>query len=155
MLLVRHAQARGRKEWSGDDRLRPLSSQGLRQAQGLVALATKLGPPLRVICSPYLRCTQTVEPICQALSLELEISEDVSEGQRGTAISLVRRLVGTDAVVCTHGDVVAEILVSLADEDRVDLGPSPKQAKGSIWALEGSGGHFSRATYYPPLTSPS
>lgn len=153
MLLVRHAHARSRKDWSGDDRRRPLSAQGLRQADGLVAVVHRLGPPGRVFSSPFLRCTQTMEPLCQSLGVDLEEAPEVSEGERAAAISFVRRYAGTDVAVCTHGDVIAEILVSLADEDRVDLGPNPKQAKSSVWALEGSDGHFTRATYYPPVVS--
>ena len=63
---------------------------------------------------------------------------------------MVRSLAGTDVAVCTHGDVIAEILVTLADEDRVDLGPNPRQAKGSMWVLEGRDGAFSSAKLLPP-----
>jgi broad specificity phosphatase PhoE len=83
--------------------------------------------------------------------VDLAEAPEVSEGERATAISFVRRHAGTEVAICTHGDVIAEILVSLADEDRVDLGPNPKQAKGSVWALEGSDSHFTRATYYAPV----
>ena len=63
LLLVRHAHAHARKEWSGDDRLRPLSANGLRQAEGLIAVFGNFARPSRVLSSPYLRCMQTVEPL--------------------------------------------------------------------------------------------
>ena len=40
--------------------------------------------------------------------------------------------------------------VALADEDRLDLGPRPRQAKGSVWVLDATGGRFTKATYLPP-----
>ena len=59
VLLVRHAKAGSRKDWSGDDRLRPLSKAGHRQAEALVPLL--VGYPItRVLSSPFVRCVQTV-----------------------------------------------------------------------------------------------
>jgi hypothetical protein len=54
--------------------------------------------------------------------------------------------------MCTHGDIVPEILVALADEDHLDLGPGPRQPKGSVWVLESKKGRFVRATYLAPAT---
>jgi broad specificity phosphatase PhoE len=152
--LVRHAHAPSRKEWAGDDRFRPLSPQGLKQAGGLAPVAKELAPAIRrVLSSPSLRCVQTVEPLAEVFGLPVEQADELSEGQRAAAVKLVRSLAGQDAAVCTHGDVVAEILVSLADEDCVDLGPHPRQAKGSIWVLEGQEGRFSSARYIPPVVA--
>lgn len=154
LLLVRHAHARSRKEWSGDDRSRPLSAHGLKQADGLISIAAGFAPVMRVLSSPYLRCVQTVTPLAAARHLELELTKDLAEGQKiSDAVKMVRSLAGTDVAVCTHGDVIAEILVTLADEDRVDLGPNPRQAKGSIWALEGRDRAFSSARYLPPVVA--
>jgi phosphohistidine phosphatase SixA len=155
LLLVRHAHALPRKEWSGADRLRPLSVHGDRQAEGLVAIAGLFLPPTRTLSSPYLRCLQTMEPMGRAHKLDVEANDDLSEGQSSAAVSLIRSLAGTSAVVCTHGDVIAEILVTLADEDRVDLGLTPRQAKGSVWALEGKDSFFTSARYFPPVVAES
>ena len=121
LLLVRHAQAKPRKEWDGEDRVRPLSPHGFRQADGLIAI------------------------------MGVERTDDLREGQSSVAVSLVRALAGEEAVVCTHGDVIAEILVALADEDRLDLGQNPRQAKGSVWALDGRAGSFTSAKYFAPV----
>jgi len=123
----------------------------MRQAEGLVALATSLVPAGPCISSPYLRCVQTLGPISRAAGVSTEESEDLAEGQSAAAVRLVRALAGSDAIVCTHGDVIAEVLVSLADEDRVELGPNPRQAKGSVWALQGARGAFTSARYFPPV----
>jgi 8-oxo-dGTP diphosphatase len=141
-----------RKEWNGPDHLRPLSEQGKKQAEGLVNVAGGLTAVSRAVSSPYLRCMQTLGPLAAERALEVEVSDDLAEGQSSAAVKLVRALAGTDVVVCTHGDVIAEILVTLADEDRVDLGPNPRQAKGSVWSLLGAEGEFRSARYFPPLT---
>ena len=151
LLLVRHAQAKPRKEWDGEDRERPLSSHGFRQAEGLVAVAGNFAPRSRVLSSPSRRCLQTVEPLASAQHLIVELSDDLTEGQSSRAVSLVRALAGEEAAVCTHGDVIAEILVALADEDRLDLGQNPRQAKGSVWALDGRAGSFTSAKYFAPV----
>ncbi len=149
-MLVRHAHANARKEWSGDDRLRPLSVHGRRQAARLIDVAGNFGRPTRVLSSPYLRCLQTMEPLAGVNHVAVEPSEDLSEGQSSAAVTLVRALAGDNVALCTHGDVIAEILVTLADEDRLDLGPNPRQAKGSIWVLKGQDGLFTSAQYFPP-----
>jgi 8-oxo-dGTP diphosphatase len=151
LLLVRHAHAKPRKEWDGEDGVRPLSSHGLRQAEGLVAVMGNFAPRSRILSSPSLRCLQTVGAVASAQNLTLEPTDELSEGQSSAAVSLVRELAGQEVVVCTHGDVIAEILVALADEDRVDLGQNPRQAKGSVWALDGRAGSFTSAKYFGPV----
>jgi broad specificity phosphatase PhoE len=146
VLLIRHAHARSRKDWTGDDRLRPLSSRGERQAQGLVAVIEAYAPQ-RILSSPYLRCLTTVEPLAGRLNLRVEPNDGLAEGNGLDAVQLVRALADDKVAFCTHGDVIPEVLVALADEDRLDLGPRPRQAKGSVWVLEANGGRFTRATY--------
>ena len=55
LLLVRHAQAKPRKEWDGEDRVRPLSPHGFRQADGLIAIMDNFAPRSRILSSPSLR----------------------------------------------------------------------------------------------------
>jgi broad specificity phosphatase PhoE len=92
-----------------------------------------------------------VRSLAEGLELDVEPTDELAEGQSRAAVRLVRALAGSNVALCTHGDVVAEILVTLADEDRVDLGPNPRQAKGSVWALEGQDEAFTSATYFPPV----
>jgi broad specificity phosphatase PhoE len=151
VLLIRHAQAGSRKDWNGDDRRRPLNAKGERQA---VALIRRLGlwAPTRILSSPYVRCRQTVQPLADDLGLKVEETAELEEGMGAAALALVRSFAGTSVALCTHGDVIPDVLVSLADEDRVDLGPAPRQAKGSTWVLEARKGTFVKATYLPPAT---
>jgi phosphohistidine phosphatase SixA len=149
VLLIRHAHAGPRKDWLSEDRLRPLSNRGDRQARGLIRVV-EAHAPQRVLSSPYLRCLQTVEPLADRLSLRVEASEELAEGNGLAAVALVRAFADEKVALCTHGDVIPEVLVALADEDRLDLGPRPRQAKGSVWILDANGGRFTKATYIPP-----
>lgn len=148
VLLIRHAHASARKDWVGDDHLRPLSGKGRRQAQGLVELVEPFAPQ-RVLSSPYTRCLQTMEPLAAHLSLRVEPIKELGEGGGLAALALVRALADEKVALCTHGDVIPEVLVALADEDRLDLGQRPRQAKGSTWVLDAHAGTFVRATYLP------
>lgn len=148
MLLVRHAHAGSRKDWAGEDRLRPLSPRGRTQA-ALLGGALEPYAPQRLLSSPFLRCVETLRPLADRLSLRVEPLEELAEGNGQLALALVRALADEKVVLCTHGDVIPDVLVALADEDRVDLGPRPRQAKASTWVLEASDGRFAKASYLP------
>ncbi len=109
VYLVRHARAGKRREWEGDDRLRPLDERGVRQAQGLVEqLADRdVG---RILSSPYVRCVQTVEPLAEARGLPLEHEDALAEGAGAAAALLLLQGAGDDVVVSVHGDLVEELL---------------------------------------------
>ncbi|HLH46005.1 MAG TPA: phosphoglycerate mutase family protein [Acidimicrobiales bacterium] len=149
VLLVRHAHAGSREEWHGEDAERPLSKKGRRQADSLVGMLESHAPQ-RILSSPFVRCVQTVQPLADRLGVTVEVAEELAEGNGPAAVALVRSLADEKVALCTHGDVIPDVLVALADEDRVDLGPRPRQAKGSVWVLETDGGHFVRAAYLPP-----
>lgn len=149
VLVIRHAHAGARKEWAGEDQTRPLSVKGWRQARSLVAVLAPWAPQ-RILSSPYQRCVQTVQPLAADLGLPVEETEELSEGRAEAALGLIRAAADDKVALCTHGDVIPEVLVALADEDRLDLGPRPRQAKGSVWVLDANGGCFTRATYLPP-----
>jgi phosphohistidine phosphatase SixA len=104
MLLVRHARAGNREEWTGDDRLRPLDMRGRRQALGLVDTLSGF-EVTRILSSPYLRCVQTVEPLSSARGLTIEEREELSEERQQAALGFLRDLDGEPVVVCTHGGI--------------------------------------------------
>ena len=111
-------------------------------------------PLARVLSSPFRRCVETVEPLAAARGLEIEPAVDLVEGKSPLATRLARAILanGDEAVLCTHGDVVPEILWRLVARDRFSL-PANKDlrcAKGSTWVLDSNGGRVVRATYLPP-----
>jgi phosphohistidine phosphatase SixA len=149
VLLIRHAHAGNRNDWHTDDRLRPLSAKGRRQSTSL-SRSLKLWPPERVLSSPYLRCTETVEPFAESFGLKIEEVAELAEGAGDAALVLIRSLASSDVALCTHGDITATVLVTLAKQDGVDVGRRLRHAKGSTWVLESRGDRFVKATYRPP-----
>jgi 8-oxo-dGTP diphosphatase len=143
VLLVRHGHAGDRRLWEGDDRLRPLSDKGWRQARALVGLLRGYAIT-RVASSASLRCVQTVEPLARARGLGVETSGALAEGaERDRVSALLDDLTGVPAVLSTHGDVAGEAL-ALVGRRRAPC------AKGSVWVLEPDGDRLVAARYVPP-----
>jgi phosphohistidine phosphatase SixA len=108
-VLLRHASAGDRDAWEGDDRARPLDRKGRKQSERLATELQGRGIQ-RIVSSPYVRCVQTVEPLARALGVPVETDERLAEGaSRDDALELVREAT-VPTVLCTHGDVVEELL---------------------------------------------
>ena len=109
-VLVRHASALSREEWNGGDDPRPLNAQGRRQAKRLVdALAGRTLD--RIVSSPAVRCVDTVRPLAEARGLDLEEREELAEGaSRGAIFALLDEFDESGVLLCTHGDIVYELL---------------------------------------------
>jgi broad specificity phosphatase PhoE len=148
--LIRHAKAGDRGAWQGPDELRPLTKGGARQADGL---AERLGgePIARVISSPAVRCLDTVRPLAERLGVEVEQDPDLMEGMGpGDAARLVAgATAGSAVVLCTHGDVIWELLTDL-EVAGVPLTAGIPAKKGSVWVLDVADGAVVRGTYRPP-----
>jgi phosphohistidine phosphatase SixA len=108
LLVVRHARAGKRREWEGDDRLRPLDERGRREAEGLPPLLAQF-PLERLVSSGYLRCTETLKPLAVERGLAIEVAAELEEGaSREATLGLLREL-GDRAAVSTHGDVLENL----------------------------------------------
>src|SRR2546423_15334237 len=101
--LVRHAKAGDGSDWSGDNRLRPLTKPGQRQAEALAK--TLDGEPIdRILSSGYLRCIQTVEPLGARRTLAIEPIKDLEEGAGGESVlRLGQKFPGPNGGFWTHG----------------------------------------------------
>jgi 8-oxo-dGTP diphosphatase len=151
LYLVRHAQALSRSGWEGPDEERPLSSRGERQAEGLVDLIA-LPDVRRVLSSPALRCMTTVQPAAEKLGLDVRPAPELAEGAGGkSAVALLREQLTKkgDAVLCTHGDIIPEVLRIVARDD-VRFRDELRWAKGSTWVFEAQGATITDARYLPP-----
>ena len=147
VFLVRHAKAGDRDSWRGDDELRPLSAAGWSQAESLVRLLAQQSVEL-VASSPFLRCVQTVEPLAKARGVEVNVDEALAEGNATRAIELVKGLIHVDAVLCSHGDVIPQVLDALAASG-LRIEDTWRWEKGSVWILRSDDGRFTGATYIP------
>lgn len=146
--LVRHAKAGDRAKWTEDDRLRPLSKAGRRQAEALVRSFNGLRVD-RILSSPSVRCEQTVRPLALDRGLRIEPVEELAEGAPLEGLlQLVDELDEQTIVVCGHGDLIPAAIAHLrALGVPADDGPTKK---GSTWILEREGRAAVRARYLPP-----
>jgi 8-oxo-dGTP diphosphatase len=151
LFVVRHADAGHRSEWDGPDRERPLSTRGWRQAQGLSASIGE-DRPQRLLASPYTRCVQTLEPLADQLGLAVEPDPRLAEGAGASgALELADELAATPAVLCSHGDVIPDLLDALVAQG-VKLDDEPRWQKASTWVLLRDGTRLAKARYLPPPT---
>ncbi|MDP9419742.1 MAG: histidine phosphatase family protein [Actinomycetota bacterium] len=147
--VVRHAHAGDRSDWHQPDELRPLSRAGRAQAEALVGLLE--GEPIkRVLSSRYLRCTQTVAPLAERLGLDVETHPALAEeADVASTWKLLEELAGTEAVACTHGNLIGPLLDRL-HRHGVELADRWVCEKGSVWTIELDGARtFARARYLP------
>jgi 8-oxo-dGTP diphosphatase len=148
VYLLRHVAAGNRSAWKGDDRLRPASPKGKKQAAAIVAAME--GKPLeRIISSPYVRCVMSVEQLAEQRGLEVEISEALAEGEDQAPLHLVEGLIGVNALLCSHGDVIPYI-IGILEGRGLRIPPHHDYRKSSTFVLEREGAFFSTATYIPP-----
>ena len=150
LLVVRHADAGDKRTWDGPDRLRPLSPSGRLQAEGLVVRLEDY-PIERILCSPTLRCHQTVEPLARDRLLRIEtvpaLGVDTTSDQ---LLDLFWDLEVHNSVLCTHGEGIDLLLTrllagALVAEDPLDW------PKGSTWLLERIDRRQVRGRFLGPL----
>jgi 8-oxo-dGTP diphosphatase len=128
--------------------VRPLTSAGRRQANGLVAQLKAVGVE-RILSSPYQRCVETVEPLARLRGLEVEKMEALAEGAGLDAFLELVDEVGASAVYCGHADLAVSLLEPLV-ESRLVKAADARLQKGSSWVLERRNGRFRRARYVAP-----
>jgi phosphohistidine phosphatase SixA len=96
----------------------------------------------RLVSSPYLRCVQTLEPLALAVNLRSRRPSYSPKALRGaSAAALLLSLTDEDPIpCCTHGDVVFDVVRSLARR-RLELdgpGDAPVASSGS-WTSRTAG----------------
>jgi 8-oxo-(d)GTP phosphatase len=138
LVVLRHAQARSRKAWRGDDRRRPLLVTGARQASRLTPVLAAYDVR-HLVSSTSTRCLQTLAPYAEesgrAVRRERVLSEEDAERRavRHLMESLVEELEDRPAkaggvVVCGHRPVLPWMFDALGVED-------PRLATGEMLVL--------------------
>ncbi|MDP1819211.1 MAG: phosphoglycerate mutase family protein [Acidimicrobiales bacterium] len=149
LYVVRHADAGSRSAWDGPDALRPLSPRGRRQAGGLAAQLADAGVS-RLVSSPFTRCVETLLPLGQRLGLEVEVDERLGENQGALgALALADELAKERAAICSHGDVIPDLLDELLRQG-IKLADELRWQKASTWVLSRDGGRLAKGRYVPP-----
>ncbi|MDI6912093.1 NUDIX hydrolase [Nocardioides sp.] len=128
LVVLRHGEARSRKAWRQDDRLRPLVQAGRHQAQRLVPLLAAYDVS-RIVSSSSARCVETVGPYADTTGWKLELEDGLSEedASASSVIAVVDELVAGEegAVVCTHRPVLPAVFDALGV-------PDPQLAPGAM-----------------------
>ena len=127
-LIVRHAKAMDRKNWSGRDQARPITARGRKQAKALIPLLESFDVQ-QAYSSTSTRCVQTLQPYARRRDLDVKgwslLSEEVGEPNLHDVGKLVRRLAkeaaasGTPTAVCGHRPVLPTMVESLGIKHRM------------------------------------
>jgi 8-oxo-dGTP pyrophosphatase MutT (NUDIX family)/phosphohistidine phosphatase SixA len=122
LMLIRHAKAMDRKDWSRKDTARPLNSRGRRQAKLLVPLLAAYGVT-RLVSSTANRCLSTLQPYADQHELAVEsfdqlCEENGADDPEGVAkvITKIREetlAMGQPTAICVHRPVLPHILDAL------------------------------------------
>lgn len=150
LYVIRHADAGERSAWTGDDRVRPLSRKGRRQADEIATRLAAAGVT-RLIASAAQRCIETLVPLGECLGLPVETDARLYEGSDGpAALALAEEIqaLGDTAVLSTHGDVIPDLLSELR-VNGTNFHHTLTWPKGSTWVLRGNGGQWTDADFVP------
>jgi 8-oxo-dGTP diphosphatase len=129
-IVLRHARAGKKIPNRPKDFKRGLDRKGEAVARQLPELITSSLRPSLILSSPFRRCLETVEPLAEAIDLDVVEDDRFSPTSR----AIVRDAfadVAADSVVCTHGEVIVRL-----------LGREAQCAKGAFWVVERRDGNF-------------
>ena len=154
LLVIRHAIAVERDEWSGNDDLRPLTDEGVsKMRKGAQGLAAQVKNVDVLATSPLVRARKTAEIVARAWEHEGELEEvdALRPDQRPEAfVEWVERHAKRDVVAIVghepHLSTLVSWLLTGKSESRLDLKKggaclvrfeeAPKAARGQLlWLL--------------------
>jgi 8-oxo-dGTP diphosphatase len=136
IYVVRHAEA-GERTDGPDDHLRPLSGAGRHQARSVATMfeSADVGD---ILSSPYVRCVETLEPLADRLGCSVERTDALAEGAPIDSVLRLLEQVPPRSVLCTHGDVMHDVMEHVAFADSI-RGGSDRLAKGVVWVMQRGG----------------
>ena len=155
ILYVRHGRAHRRKNWEGDDNLRPLDKKGRRQSEMLVPMLLPFTPTAIYSAEPD-RCQATAAPLADELKLDVQVDPLLGDegwlGSTAAAQARFREIIdaGGVSVVVSQGVAIPDMIAWLASQGRLPVEEITAK-KGSVWALSFHHGELTGADY---LASP-
>lgn len=145
VVVVRHARARSRGAWRGDDAARPLLRAGELEADRLIPLLAAYDVT-RVVTSTSTRCVQTVQPYAETAGLDLDLRPRLSEEHvtPGAVTRIVEDLVTADrgSALCTHRPVLPLVYDAAGIDRAAEMPQEPAEMlvlhvrKGAVVAIE-------------------
>jgi phosphohistidine phosphatase SixA len=135
-ILLRHARAGRKLRDRPKDFSRRLDRKGGQVALVLPELIMSYLVPEMILCSPFRRCVQTVEPLADRLGLRVVEDERFTPDRSTEAVRKAFVDVAANSVVCTHGEVIAQLF----DEP-------VRCAKGAFWIVDRRGDTFNPNRY--------
>lgn len=149
LYVVRHADAGIRGRDDEPDEQRVLSERGCRQADGVRDELAGAGIT-RLVASPFRRCIDTLAPLATHLGIKVEADARLAEGRGAAgALAVAEELRDAPAAICSHGDVIPDLLEALLHRG-IKLKDEPRWQKASVWVLTRDGASFTKGSYLPP-----
>lgn len=155
ILFVRHGRAYERRNWEGNDNLRPLDKKGRRQAEMLVPMLLPYKPTAIYSALPD-RCQLTAAPLADELSLKVQIEPLFSDDAWLSQMTDVQRRFteivekGGISVIVGQGIIIPDLIAWLSSQGRLPVNEI-KAKKSSVWVLSFTDGELTGADY---LASP-
>jgi phosphohistidine phosphatase SixA len=139
LIILRHATAGHKPDWTGpNDAQRPLDINGERTAELLAKMLHDYGVR-RLVSSPTTRCIQTLGPLAELCDLPIELWDGLGpDADSANIVACFSKPAFTDAVLCTHGEVISPLLATPAFRTLLrDSGLSQAKllTKGTGWRL--------------------
>lgn len=137
LIILRHAEATPRAEYSGEDGKRPLLPSGKKQSRELITLLSAYGPK-RVFTSPWKRCRDTVTPYAKAHKYKIIDRGELTEAGNAKGPSRTAKVAkglfkdARSAVLCTHRPTlptITEVLASYAEPALAEIILGAKKLK--------------------------
>ncbi|WP_418907119.1 NUDIX hydrolase [Glutamicibacter endophyticus] len=118
-IILRHAKAKPRGNWTREEGERPLAATGRRQAQAVSRLLSAWMPQ-RVYSSPWTRCLQTITPYAAKYSLKPKKLRSMTEYAASLKPHKAQAVLGKilareqSSLLCTHRPVLPLLLEVLS-----------------------------------------
>jgi 8-oxo-dGTP pyrophosphatase MutT (NUDIX family) len=142
LIILRHGSAGEKRQWHGPDELRPLDDRGRAEATLLAGLLSTYGPA-RPISSATARCVETLLPYARATGNDIATDPAITVGETDSerATDLILRLAdeGEPAIVCTHGEIVPDLVTALCRRLGEKVPDDPSLRKGAFWVAHIAG----------------
>lgn len=146
--LIRHGTAEARSARHASDGARALTPYGASQAAALAAALDDAAAAqiVAVIASPAVRCIETVTPLAERLRQRVAVDHRLAEGSSASTVLALAAEHRGDVVLCSHGDVIGEVVLHLISIGLVGPGEAG-WATASTWILDVDNGVVQSAHY--------